>query len=236
MGSDDFFHKKKKKVTRDLNRRKKEMIDSMMIICEGQTESNYFKSFPINASVKILIEGVGKNTLTLLNDALTKWKNCFDNGEIYESIWIVMDRDDFPQENYNDCFMKLDSLENKLNRYVKSKKVRSTKIRLKIAHSNQAFELWYLLHYDYVERAYDRSEFGKLLTKNIKKKYMKNDKNIYNELILLGEDSNNNKGQEFAIKNAARLRDKCSNEHYYNNNPSTSVDLLVIELNTHLKK
>ncbi|MBI9030715.1 hypothetical protein JEZ13_01750 [bacterium] len=57
-----------------------------------------------------------------------------------------MDRDDFPQENYNACFMKLDSIENKLNSYVKSKKVRSTKIRLQIAHSNQAFELWYLLH------------------------------------------------------------------------------------------
>ncbi|MBI9030714.1 hypothetical protein JEZ13_01745 [bacterium] len=77
MGSDDFFHKKKKKVTRDLNRKKKVMIDSMMIICEGQTESNYFKSFPINASVKILIEGVGKNTLTLLDDALTQMEILF---------------------------------------------------------------------------------------------------------------------------------------------------------------
>ncbi|MBI9030716.1 hypothetical protein JEZ13_01755 [bacterium] len=68
------------------------------------------------------------------------------------------------------------------------------------------------------------------------KKYIKNDRNIYNKLNMLGENSNNSKGQEFAIKNATKLRNKCSNEQYYNNNPSTSVDLLVIELNTHLKK
>ncbi len=236
MGSDDFFHKKKKKITRDSNRKNKEMIDSMMIICEGQTESSYFKSFPINASVKILIEGVGKNTLTLLDDALTKWKYHFDKDEIYESIWIVMDRDDFPQDNYNACFMKLDSIENKLNNYLKRKRIRNTKIKLKIAYSNQAFELWYLLHFNYVDRAYDRSEFGKMLSQKLGKKYIKNDKNIYNDLILLGQESNHSKGQEFAIQNSVKLRNICSDKQYYNNNPSTSVDMLVTELNTHLKK
>ena len=46
MGSDDLFHKRKAKQTRDLKRKKDKRApyDKVLIVCEGgKTEPNYFQ-------------------------------------------------------------------------------------------------------------------------------------------------------------------------------------------------
>ena len=236
MGTDDLFKRKKQALTRNNDKKKVKMSKSMMIVCEGEeTEPNYFKSFP-HKGVKILVEGTGKNTKTLLNEAIRLWEEKAKYNEIYESLWIVMDRDSFPQEYYNECFLKYKSVEKKLNKIYKNQLNEGSKITVKIAYSNEAFELWYLLHFDYWSRGISRKEFEKLLTIRLGKKYKKNDPKIYDALQELGEKTSYKKGQDFAIKNAKNLRKLANKKDVHNFNPSTSVDLLVKELNTHLKK
>lgn len=235
MGSDNLFNKKKKQNKRNIVKKQRKMRNSIMIICEGKTEEMYFKSFPV-INVEIFVRGVGKNTSTLLEDAINRWKEFAGNNEIYESIWIVMDRDSFPQQDYNECFSKHKSLAKKLNKENKTKIPSGTKISINIAYSNQAFELWYLLHFEYLDRAYHRNEFESLLTKRLGKKYQKEDPTHYEYFKRLGKKTDNRQGQQFAIKNAKRLRNSINLLDYYNSNPSTSVYLLVEELNQLLKK
>jgi len=74
MGSDNLFWLKKKgKLKREI-KLIKDYSDSLLIVCEGeQTEPNYFESFQ-TSGVKIKVIGKGKNTLSLVNDAIKEWK------------------------------------------------------------------------------------------------------------------------------------------------------------------
>jgi len=234
MGSEDiFWFKKKGKLERE-KKLIKEYSDSLLIVCEGgQTEPNYFKSFQ-TSGVKIKIIGKGKNTTSLVNDAIKEWKKSATEGIFFERLWCVFDRDDFPQEYYNQAFESVITEEERLNHRYRSKTGRN--ISIKIAYSNEAFELWFLLHFDYHTTGYKRHQYKKLLSKRLNKKYKKNDPNIYNDLLILAQKTNNIQGQNFALKNALKLRKRNKINNSHNINPSTSVDQLVIELNKHLKK
>lgn len=235
MGTDNlFWFKKKSKLKREI-KSIKEYQNSLLIVCEGeQTEPNYFKAFP-TSGVKVKVLGKGKNTLSLVNDAIVEWKKFAEEGKYYEKLWCVFDRDDFLQENYNQAFETITNEEIKLN---KSKYKRKTgrEISIKIAYSNEAFELWYLLHYDYHTTGYRRERYKKMLSKRMKKTYSKNDPNMYNFLYELSIRTNAKQGQEFALKNAAKLRANINSLQVHNTNPSTSVDQLVLELNKYLKR
>jgi len=75
-----------------------------------------------------------------------------------------------------------------------------------------------------------------MLSERLNKKYKKNDADIYQSLDELSYKCRGHKGQKFAIKNAKKLRTLIQDGHPHNYNPSTSVDLLVEELNQYLKK
>ncbi|MDP8267198.1 MAG: RloB family protein [Candidatus Tenebribacter davisii] len=234
MGSDDLFRKRK---AEDLERKigqEKEYLNSILIVCEGEkTEPNYFKSFQVSG-VKVEVRGTGNSNITLVNDALEIWKEYAKDDKYFEVIWCVFDRDSFSQQNYNQAFTMIENEQNKLNREYGKKVNRD--IKLKIAYSNQAFELWYLLHYDYHVNGINRSRYKEILTKKMGHKYKKNDAGMYDFLQRLTEETNGRKGQDFAINNARKLRALHGAANCHNYNPSTSVDLLVEELNQHLKK
>lgn len=232
MGSDKLFHKRKKGNIKRKSKLEREYKDSILIVCEGEkTEVNYFKSFP-TGSVKILVIGEGKNTISLFEAAVNRWKEFAKKGEIYEIIWVVFDRDSFPQENYNKVFLSLEKEIAKINSD-KCARGSNRKIQIKLAYTNEAFELWYLLHYDHHTTGYDRDQYKAMLTKRLDKKYKKNDPNMYSILEKLGKETNGKQGQEFAINNAKKLYKETTP---YNNNPSTSVHLLVEDLNKLLKE
>lgn len=175
-----------------------------MIVCEGEkTEPNYFKAFRIT-SVKVQVIGTGKNT-----ENLVEYTNKFvkRSGIDFEQIWCVFDKDDFKKEN----FYKAIELAKKYN--------------YKIAYSNEAFELWYLLHFNYYSSAISRKGYIKKLENLLNKKYEKNDHEMYDVLI--------NKQNE-AIKNAKQLLSFHGKKHPYNSNPSTTVFKLVKELNKYI--
>jgi hypothetical protein len=178
---------------------------SLLIVCEGaRTEPSYFNSFRLPKVVEI--KGVGKNTLSVVEDAVR-----LSTEQRYDEVWCVFDRDSFQPPRISAAF-KL-----------------AEKNNIRVAFSNESFELWYLLHYSYMDSAITRKQYCDKLSEYMKCDYVKNDPKMYDLLITSQSD---------AIKRARKL-DKLhplipGKEHL--SIPTTSVYKLVEELNKLLKK
>lgn len=64
----------------------------------------------------------------------------------FDIVWCVFDRDNFPAQNFNNAFEI--ARHNDIN----------------IAYSNEAFELWYFLHFDYCDSAMSRDQYQEKLS------------------------------------------------------------------------
>ncbi len=202
MGS-DYSHKNIRLKREKRKSGNKGMLpDSIFIICEGeQTEKKYFDALiTANRLLTVSAEGYGMNTDSLVKLAIKKSKE-----ENFDQIWCVFDRDSFPKQNFNRAFL----LAKKHN-------------KIKIAYSNEAFELWYLLHFHYFNTGISRDQYKDKLSKELGYKYEKNSKTMYEIL----KDK-----QAIAIKHAKNLLKSYTEFNPEKNNPSTTVHLLVQELN-----
>ena len=172
---------------------------SILIVCEGtKTEPQYFESFKVKSST-IYVRGTGKNTLSVVEEA----EKINEKDGPYDQVWCVFDRDSFEP--------------NKFNSAIKAAKHRS----FRVAYSNEAFEIWLILHFDYYQTGSNRSDYKRLLSKRLGKKYEKNCPPIYEDLL---------KRQSIAIRNAEKLLRFHSTPNPEKNNPSTTVHILVKEL------
>jgi hypothetical protein len=177
-----------------------EPIQTFLIVCEGKrTEPNYFRSFRVPATVQVQIVGEGYNTLSLVERTVELARE-----QPYDQIWCVFDRDDFPVESFNAAL-----------RLARDK-------GFHVAYSNEAFELWYLLHFHFIHSGISRVAYITRLARELGHEYRKNDKHIYADLISRQPD---------AIRNARQLLDQYERRDPARDNPSTSVHLLVEELN-----
>jgi hypothetical protein len=179
----------------------------VLILCEDTKSSRfYFQRFPIDQE-RFTVEtvGTGMNTDTLVEEAIRRKSAAENNREPYSEVWAVMDRDDFPLANYQRAF--------------ELAKVHG----IRLAWSNEAFELWYLLHFNYCDTGISRSEYVKRLKSQLD--YDKSDPKIYHRVLGF---------QDAAIRNAKRLerhwRD-LGEKFPERQNPSTSVHKLVEFLN-----
>ncbi len=200
MGTDDLFKKEKQKREERKASIKREVLDNILILCEGEkTEPNYFNGFKREYRLSnITVRGLGWNTDKITEEAIKQKRN-------YSEIWCVFDRDFFKPQNFNRAFQMIQKYPN-----------------IKIAYSNEAFELWYLLHFNYYNTAISRSQYIEKLSKLLGEEYKKNSATIYMKL--------KNK-QETAIRNAKKLLATYSEPNPENDNPSTTVYQLVEELN-----
>lgn len=178
-----------------------------LIVCEGaQTEKNYFESFELAVRFKITVKviGLGDNTLSLVSQTCKLMRQ----GD-YTQVWCVFDRDSFPAGQFN-AALELAQREG-----------------IQAAYSNEAFELWYLLHFHYHSAATSRALYGQLLTERLNKPYRKNALDMYDQLL---------ERQPTAIKNAQTLWESYGSDHNpEKDNPSTTIHLLVQELNRHAR-
>lgn len=189
---------------------KGEPLKTFLIVCEGtKTESLYFKSFPLLTKIEVFVHGAGANTESLVREAIKQKKMAGRRGLKFDQIWCVFDKDDFPYGNVQKAF-QLAKKENVL-----------------IAFSNEAFELWYLLHFDYVSTEIGRDAYISKLKTKMTGGYEKNSKDTYSKLQQY---------QKIAIKNAKRLYDSYANVGHIKNKPSTTVFKLVEELNKYIQK
>lgn len=99
------------------------------------------------------------------------------------------------------------------------------------AWSNEAFELWYFLHFQYLDSAISRHDYIIKLLNEIRKhkgyeryEYKKNDSSTYQLITSIGDE-------EFAKNCAIQLREYFKSDNdYQEHKPCTTVDLLVAEL------
>lgn len=192
-----------------------------LIVCEGErTEPNYFTTLKKNLPkglVDIDIEGTGANTLSLVDIAIRLKHEQAERAKRsiiqrpYDHVWVVFDKDDFPDVNFNNAIFK----------------ARSNKI--KVAYTNEAFELWYLLHFEFHNTAISRHQYYPLLTRYIGREYAKNAEDMYDLLAEIGNEAQ-------AIKWASVLLKRSNLHNPAASNPSTKVHRLIEELNRYKTK
>ena len=197
------FYNRPKKLTRLENIRN---LRRFLIVCEGEkTEPNYFRKFPENPEVydRIDIHGTGYNTVSLVKEAIRLKNEAQIRKEPYIEVWCVFDKDDFTIEQFQSAITL------------------ARKNQISCAYSIEAFELWYLLHYNYYDSALSRDQYKEKLTELLGKTYIKNEEGIY---YLL------QKRQNIAIQNARKLFALQCTLPLPEQNPITTVFWLVERL------
>jgi hypothetical protein len=216
-------HLVKRERTKEKNRsiETKEVRVYFLIVCEGEkTEPNYFKSFKTNVkSFVYTIDtlGEGSNTKDLVKRTI---KARDKSSQLYDSVWVVFDKDSFSANNFNGA---IELAQNN---------------NIKVGWSNEAFELWYLLHFQYRNTSMSRADYKKAIEdeingiifaqskskKPVKFEYKKNSAEMYSILDKYG-----NQKQAIIYAKKLILNQSCNN--FANHNPCTRVHLLVEELN-----
>jgi hypothetical protein len=193
---------------------------TMLIVCEGQTEKLYFESFPV-LGVKIkAIDLKGQAKLKLVESTKEIVKSA---GEEYNEIWCVFDMD---VKRGADEFADFDNAITK-----------ALILGYKVAYSNDAFELWFYLHYNLTNSQQLRSFYYAELGKRFGINYEKVGKE-YAFCLKIYEilNSDKNSSHEKAIERARILFDQQKNLPYHQQNPNTKVYELVEELNKNLRR
>ncbi len=194
---------------------KREIKVYFLIVCEGaKTEPNYFKSFPVKIGryvYDLSFEGGGISTKKVVEKAIELRDN---SPQKYDRVWAVFDKDSFPATQFNSAIQKADAN------------------GIHCAWSNEAFELWYLLHFQYRNTPMSRDDYKKAIEKSVNDliksskrfKYKKNSLEMYS---ILDKYGNQSQAENWAKKLIA--------QHYSNDfskhNPCTTVFKLVKELN-----
>lgn len=157
----------------------------LLIVCGGQaTEVNYFNSFPVDTQVRrIDIKACAKDPCTIVQRVAKLRDRAEKEGTPYNQVWCVFDKDDFTDENFNSAVHMAEEE------------------RLRVAWSNQAFELWYCLHFDYIDGALHRRQYAAQLVGRLGS-YRKNDRAMYEKLISRQEDALRNARKLHALKAA----------------------------------
>ncbi len=213
-----------KRFKRDINKRGE--YSFIYIFTEGaKTEPIYFnfKKDEIEQDIrkrriKIKINDGGykggNNTLSLVNlavDFIGNKSNGFDKD--IDECWVVFDKDAFDQD-FDNAIEK------------------ASKSGLKVAYSNESFELWFLLHFDFMDSAVGRKEYNKRITEKYiaetgDKRYRYDKVDAVLPLIKIIKDR-----EKDAIRNAKTLIKKHGQaQPISKRNPSTKVYLLVERLN-----
>ncbi len=188
---------------------------SILIVCEGtKTEPNYFEAFAEKRQGVIVydieVKGLGRGTKDVVEKAIyLKGKNDYDR------VWAVFDKDEFPAKDFNEAI----SL--------------GQKNGIEVAWSNEAFELWYLYHFQNVTTGVSRKDYETKISAAVnasskyksREKYKYAKKNPDNFKIMTTYGS-----MESALRYAETKRGEYTDSRYANHNPCTTVYRLVRQL------
>lgn len=151
-----------------------------LFVSEGtKTEPNYISGLidricqcvGNGAKNQFVVYGGGSNTLDLLSKAEQYQRNDSDS---FQHVWIIFDKDDFPSDAFDNTVTRCLELN---KRYANNRDLKFHAI-----WSNQCVELWFLLHYEYLVSDISRDKYCEKLSKHFKRKYEKNDPNIFHTL------------------------------------------------------
>jgi hypothetical protein len=188
-----------------------------LIVCEGiRTEPIYFeylkRLLPKHLLETVEISGEGDNTINVVNAAIEKRDKRVNDPLLppYNEVWAVFDKDDFPNERYDNAVTK------------------AQQFGIEPGVSNEAFELWYILHFQLLETALKRQQYFDILSDILGFKYAKNSQDV---VQLLFEKGNIKR----AIGWARHLEDMHAGLTPSESCPYTRVYLLVENLLTYSK-
>lgn len=193
----------------------REKLVRFLIVCEGtKTEPHYFEALIknyISTVREVTIEGEGRATVALVDRTLEiKQELERKNAMSFDRVWVVFDKDDF--DDFNDAIKK------------------ANKLGFHSAWTNEAFELWYYLHFEYLDTGIGRADYIKKLEEAFKEKlgdshfeYKKGNPDIYSLLQQYGHE-------DLAKRFAQQLRGLYTGTDYAAHKPCTMVDKLVEEL------
>ena len=177
----------------------------ILIVCEGaKTEPNYFRCFPHAEVFDVEVVGTGHNTDSLVEEAIRLRDDAMCEGRLFNEVWCVFDRDSFTPQSFN-----------------RARQIARNE-RFRTAMTNEAFELWYLLHFNFHDAGISRKTYGERLTVALGREYKKNMPDAYDLLLARQSD---------AIRNAKTLLNRYAPWNPEAHNPSTNVHLLVERLN-----
>jgi D-mannonate dehydratase len=177
------------------------------IYTEGEkTEPNYFNAIKNELrlnEIDIKVHGMGYNTMPLVEWVVDE-KNSVKDIDEDTDWWVVFDKDNF--SIFDQAIEKAISE------------------GIKVAYSNECFELWFILHFDFLNTAIGREKYYEKLTHLLSRKYDKNISGIYDFI----------KDKEgVAIRNARKLEEEHDREgvHLFSKrDPSTTVYKLIEQL------
>lgn len=173
------------------------------------TEKNYFEGLKnkIESQLRkhnVEVEGTGRSNTSLVDFAKSEREKYLDIDE----IWLVFDEDTEGKWKFDTSISQAESL------------------GMKVAYSNECFELWILLHFEYLNTWIWRDQYYTKLSNNPclwVKNYEKEGKNLIDIFSRLDDKT------EIAIRNAVRLLNlpEFSDIPFSQQKPSTTVHLLV---------
>lgn len=206
------------------NKRKSNFLQvapaNYLIVCEGkQTEPNYFNGLKQEINKKygnkvevlipnIDIKGTGMNTTSLV-----KYTQKIINysHKIYGQVWVVFDKDDYSDEQFDSAIKNCDYT---------------------VAWSNPNFELWLLSHFKKINRYVSKEDVLQELSAEFKKnglgEYSKNDADIFNKVTNEGK-------LNIAIKNCESMEELNKEGQASQRNPMTKVYKIVDGLKEYLE-
>ena len=192
-----------------------------LIACEGEeTETNYFeaikKILPREMIHRVTIKGTARNTRSLVEytPKLVDARRKSDYPPFYK-IWVVFDRDSFNPSDFDNAISMIES---------KS----TSREQWQAAWSNEAFELWYILHFrSQAGGALHRQEYQSILETEMQHPYKKNAEDMFDILKPRVVQ---------AIERANIALQLQNGKPYHEQNPATTVHLLVKELLSYIPK
>jgi hypothetical protein len=149
----------------------REARDEVLVVCGGQTERIYFDEFtkvfrPSLGNVSVITAIEPESPMRIVNYAIKARQRKKDN---YNTVWCIFDKDTFDEFD-------------KAIDYVKKNNVR-------VAFSNQAFEVWFINHFRLLESAMHRNKYKKELSKWLSFTYDKGKDSILKVCkVLLAEE------------------------------------------------
>lgn len=191
--------------------------ERILIVTEGEeTERRYFDGFRerINSRfrgeyVTVKVIGLGDNTVSLFNRARGIAEADADG---YTQVWVVYDKDDFPARDFNAVVELCASAS-------------GDGVAYRAAWTNEAFELWYILHFDYMDSALGRDSYEPKLSGYLKAAGLGAYEKARPDMFRILEGR-----MGFAIDGAKKLEAANHGKAPSDANPGTAVHKLVGEL------
>lgn len=186
----------------------KQLRERILIMCEGETERNYFLAIKQDRDYKAKLTAVSPQVIKakhptperVVKEAIQRAEHEVKEGNPYDQVWVVFDHDHHPHRR--------DAYDQAIREH------------MRIGFSALAFEMWYLLHFEQTAKIFARADQLEAALRKYIPTYQKAKRNDFSLL---------KPHLEVGYQNAAWLRDQHEVEakHCVDQLAWTDVDELV---------